>query len=105
NAPERVDLVAHREFFDMRIGRLARFYVDALRRTRGRAQKTRGTSHRGIFAQREAMAAAKIVGITLALLRILSRRGRVNPFLHAEQMGGMQREVADKVVVGDRKTS
>src|SRR5882757_4506106 len=48
---QRVDFVAHREFFNMRIGRLARFYIDTLRRTRRRAKKARSASDRRILTQ------------------------------------------------------
>src|SRR5277367_4428389 len=68
DAAQRVDLVAHRELLDVRIGRLARLYIYALRRTRSRAQKACRASHRRILAQRQTVATAKIVGIALALL-------------------------------------
>src|SRR5260370_36893093 len=49
------------------------------------------------------MAAAKMVGIVLALLRILGGRRRVDVFLEAKQMRRMEREVPDEMVIGDGK--
>src|SRR5207302_9154535 len=46
DALERVDLVAHRVLLHLRIGMLARFDVDALRRTRRRAAEARREAHR-----------------------------------------------------------
>jgi hypothetical protein len=101
NTPQRVDLVPHRKFFDMRIGRLTRFNIDTLRRTRGRTKKARSASNRRVFPQSQPMTPAKIIGVPLPLIRILSSSSSVNVLLKPKQMRRMQKKVPQEMIIGN----
>ena len=87
----------------MRIGRLTRFNIDTLRRTRSRTKKARSASHRRIFAQRQTMAPAKSIGIMLPLVGILSGVSSVDVLLKPKQMRTMQKQIPHEMIVGDRQ--
>src|SRR5512143_1552018 len=71
DAAQGVDLVAQGELLDVRVGMLAGLDEDAVGGTGGGAEEAGGATHRVVLLEREAVAAAEVVGIELDLVRPL----------------------------------
>ena len=94
---KRIDLIAMREFFNLRIAVLSCFNVDTARRASGSAQETRSAFHVSVLFKREAMPPSIACRIGPTLVGVLNASGGRNIAAQSEKMKAVESKISHQL--------
>ena len=105
DAAQRVDFIAHCEFFNGIIRIFTGLDVDTIGRAGGRAKKASRAVGGVVLVERQPVAPAKCIGIRCSLLRVLDRDGGLAIFCQTERMENVDAKIAPEAVTSYKKAA